>query len=1109
MKHINPLKTMVSLLVVFLLCFVFSPVWANTITVTNNSDSNAGSLRQAIADAASGDTITFDANYHIYLASELSIAKNLTITGTGAGSTIIDGNNSVRVFNITSGTVFLENMTIQNGNAVGSGTTYLRSGSGIWLQGGELTINSCTVTSNLVDSNNKGAGIYNEGGTMLTINNSTISNNNSAGIGGGIAHLEGQLNINNSLISNNNAAGGFGGGVYLSSSDDATINNSTIYGNTATTTGGGIIFYNGTFNINNCTFADNHSDNDNSGDEKGGGIYLGSGTLNIRNTIIANNYRGSGTATGDDYYYVSGTLNDYGYNVVEYQKSPAGPAGLIKNETDILYNVIIDPLSDNHSHWNINSVDIDGSLNLSISLADNGGPTQTLALASDSFAAASETTGIPPASNWNNSPEYPTGHYTDQRGVARTADQNTSIGAYSENYVVAAITWDGSESSDWTDGDNWSSGSVPGADDDVVIPDAGTTDNDPSVNGAYTLDSFSVQDGGVVNFTAADSQITADEGVISITGTGESANGALIAAGSNQISLLAQAVNITLAGAKIVSSSGDVTISSTGGTVQVTGSASINSTAGAVTLNSDGGDIGGGGSLAIGAGTGTASVQDPVNGLTNLTISSASQVDLANVSVTTGSIAVTGTNIDLNGDTYTSTEGSVTFTGAVDLDSAGGAAVTSGGGSGDNIFFTSTIDGKNDNTQSLTLDSGASGTVSVSGAIGGTESKQIKTLTITNSNGATFGGGVSADTSVVLTDTTDSADIIFNGALVTPTLTTANQGYDVQLNGDGTSFTNLVEFLNTGTVNFGDTAGDTLTFTGGIETSGNASNPSSTIFNGTLATSNDTVELGTTTITGDITIDPAGGGVEFQAVTINDGKTLTVGTGDTGIIYFNSTINSEAGGNGHLTINTDSAAALGGHLGDTRPLGTITLTNGSIQMGSISINAGTIIVNGGTFGVAPLPVGDWNVDNITIASGATLNATSGTFNVSGNWTGNGTFTAGTGTVTFTGAANSTLSGTSPNTFYNLSLNKDETNDSLVFTSGDTVTVENNMTITRGMLDLGTWTHNLLLGGALTIGTNGRWTKHGSLTQYVEFYDTDCTYNDATGSQNLGHVKIDE
>ncbi len=59
-----------------------------TITVFNGNDSGAGSLRQAIFDASSGDTINFAPGVNpIQLASngnELLINKNLTIVGPGA-----------------------------------------------------------------------------------------------------------------------------------------------------------------------------------------------------------------------------------------------------------------------------------------------------------------------------------------------------------------------------------------------------------------------------------------------------------------------------------------------------------------------------------------------------------------------------------------------------------------------------------------------------------------------------------------------------------------------------------------------------------------------------------------------------------------------------------------------------------------------------------------------------------------------------------------------------------------------------------------------------------------------------------------------------------------
>src|SRR5262252_2934245 len=60
---------------------------AATITVNSTADAGAGTLRQAIMDAAGGDTINFNlpANSTITLTSaELMINMGLTISGPGA-----------------------------------------------------------------------------------------------------------------------------------------------------------------------------------------------------------------------------------------------------------------------------------------------------------------------------------------------------------------------------------------------------------------------------------------------------------------------------------------------------------------------------------------------------------------------------------------------------------------------------------------------------------------------------------------------------------------------------------------------------------------------------------------------------------------------------------------------------------------------------------------------------------------------------------------------------------------------------------------------------------------------------------------------------------------
>src|SRR5205807_890823 len=92
--------------------------------VTTNANSGAGSLRQAISDACDGATISFDMSQvvnPITLASaELSIGKNLTITGPGANLLTVMRSAAgaipdFRIFSISpSHTVAISGLTISN-----------------------------------------------------------------------------------------------------------------------------------------------------------------------------------------------------------------------------------------------------------------------------------------------------------------------------------------------------------------------------------------------------------------------------------------------------------------------------------------------------------------------------------------------------------------------------------------------------------------------------------------------------------------------------------------------------------------------------------------------------------------------------------------------------------------------------------------------------------------------------------------------------------------------------------------------------------------------------------------------------------------------------------
>jgi hypothetical protein len=89
--------------------------------------------------------------------------------------------------------------------------------------------------------------------------------------------------------------------------------------------------------------------------------------------------------------------------------------------------------------------------------------------------------------------------------------------------------------------------------------------------------------------------------------------------------------------------------------------------------------------------------------------------------------------------------------------------------------------------------------------------------------------------------------------------------------------------------------------------------------------------------------------------------------------------------------------------------------------------------------------------NLTIGLGTTLNA-SGSFaiNNSGNWTNNGAFTPGSGTVTFNGSVNQLVSGANATTFSNLVLNN---TNAIGLTLQQDATINTTLTLTSGVFDV--------------------------------------------------------
>jgi CSLREA domain-containing protein len=181
---------------------------------------------------------------------DLDILDHLTLTGDGAGLTVLDGNNLDRVLHMWMGlTVEINALTITHGQV------FETNGGGIFNQG-TLTLNNVALLENTVVSNLKNGG----GGLQIVASsldssatlNGCLVDGNEAPVGGGIANaigtgLESTMTVNDSTVSNNTATMWAGGlsVANFSGAQNAAANlvvlNSTVEGNTAEAEGGGIV----------------------------------------------------------------------------------------------------------------------------------------------------------------------------------------------------------------------------------------------------------------------------------------------------------------------------------------------------------------------------------------------------------------------------------------------------------------------------------------------------------------------------------------------------------------------------------------------------------------------------------------------------------------------------------------------------------------------------------------------------------------------------------------------------------------------------------------------------------------------------------------------------
>ena len=342
---------------------------------------------------------------------DLNITTSIAITGAGAGRTIIDGNATDRVFDVSVGQfVGLTGLTIRHGSQ--------RANGGGIRNAGILSIDYCTIEDNTTIGNGidgDGAGIYSSG--SLTVYASTFRSNFVLGVGngGGIGSF-GTTVISASTISDNIASNG--GGIFVvNHSEYLYVIDSTISGNAADNDGGGIFSVEAAgssdiVGLYSTSVIGNDANSDSDGTGSGGGVYApgnNGARFIVVNTIIANNTINMRNAFDD----CVGGIEAYGANL--YTLAVPFGCSVGGNGMDAMRQVSLETIGP---------------------LQDNGGPTFTHALLANSEAI--DGTTAQGCIDMNGSELA-----NDQRDAPRIFGMRCDIGAYEYGAVVDVIFRDG------------------------------------------------------------------------------------------------------------------------------------------------------------------------------------------------------------------------------------------------------------------------------------------------------------------------------------------------------------------------------------------------------------------------------------------------------------------------------------------------------------------------------------------------------------------------------------------------------------------------------------------------------------------------------------------
>ena len=275
---------------------------SNAITrwVTQTNDSGTGSLRQAVADAQDGDTVSIATASAVVLTQRLVIDKNLLLQGTNPILSIIRGTPGSNMFRVNSRTLEIRDVSL-----VRAGSSAIQNYGAVFAKGVQFLGNYGAF----------GGGLFNASNGVAWFERVAMVTNGGA-YGAGIQN-EGVLSVTLGTFSGNRCAY-LGGAIYNTVNGRCDLRHCTVVSNevyTSFSCGGGL-HNDGRMELANCLVANNRSTNTGCGPDVGGSIILRGFNL-VRTT---NNATIQNVSSNDviGVAPVLGPLGDYGGNTLTH-----------------------------------------------------------------------------------------------------------------------------------------------------------------------------------------------------------------------------------------------------------------------------------------------------------------------------------------------------------------------------------------------------------------------------------------------------------------------------------------------------------------------------------------------------------------------------------------------------------------------------------------------------------------------------------------------------------------------------------------------------------------------------------------------------------------------